>query len=65
MMYWLEKAIEGENRYADALYALGEIYFHGSDGQARDYVKALKYFKEAGKLGHADALCNVVRVGRC
>jgi len=60
MFHWLEKAIEPPNPHSDALYMLGDIHFHGTDGQSVDFPMALHYFKLAGKHGNPDALCNMV-----
>jgi TPR repeat protein len=46
-------------RDADALFALGDAHYHGSDGCPRDAARALEFFLAAGDAGeHPEALCN-------
>jgi len=57
-MIYLEHAASDPDPYPDALFALGDIYLSGFE-HIQYSVKALQYFKEAGKLGHSEAICNV------
>jgi TPR repeat protein len=60
MMELLQKSAElGDS---DALFALGDMYFHGVDGVDVDYPTALKYFTSAAKSGNADACVNQVKL---
>uniref|UniRef100_A0A6B2L3D9 Uncharacterized protein n=1 Tax=Arcella intermedia TaxID=1963864 RepID=A0A6B2L3D9_9EUKA len=56
---YLEKAAAPPDPYPEALFALGDLHLNGDEGFEKNPQLALKYFKEAGKLGHSDALCNV------
>jgi TPR repeat protein len=40
---------------AEALFLRGHGYYHGEDGRAQDYIKALENFLQAADAGHADA----------
>lgn len=43
---------------AHAKHNIGVAYYHGA-GTTQDYIKALKWFKEAAEMGLADSLYNV------
>ena len=47
---------------AEAIYFLGIHYNDGDYGLARDNNKALKFWKQAGELGHAEAYHRIARL---
>ena len=53
---YLDKA--ATQKQPDALFALGDMHLHGTDGRERDLTKALAFFEAAGDAGSADALCS-------
>ena len=53
----LEKRIELHD--AQAIYNLGSYYDLGQRGLPQSYAKALKLYRRAGELGHADANCSI------
>ncbi|EKX40878.1 hypothetical protein GUITHDRAFT_113138 [Guillardia theta CCMP2712] len=44
---------------AEALFCLGDMHFHGSDGFQMDHPKAFRFFQEAARLQHSAAMCCV------
>mmetsp|Transcript_15306 Transcript_15306/g.20196 ORF Transcript_15306/g.20196 Transcript_15306/m.20196 type:complete len:490 (+) Transcript_15306:22-1491(+) len=43
------------NEDDEALYLLGDISFHGSDGVEKDFQKAFRFFERSASQGHAEA----------
>ncbi|MBF0196617.1 MAG: sel1 repeat family protein [Planctomycetes bacterium] len=54
---WYTLASQEGNRIA--AYNLGCIYYHGKDNTAIDYPKAVRYYTDAAKAGHAEAMRNL------
>lgn len=50
---WWTKA--GDQGYADALYALGQLYYHGGRGLKRNITKSVDYYIPAVEKGHDEA----------
>ena len=44
---------------ADAMYNLGNHYYHGECGFPQNFIKALELFHQAAELGSAEAYCNI------
>ena len=44
---------------AEAVYSVGNHYYHGDYGFPQNYTKALKLFHQAAELGYAPAYTNV------
>jgi TPR repeat protein len=53
----LKKRVEAGD--AEAVYSVGNHYYHGDYGFPQNYTKALKLFHQAAELGYAPAYTNV------
>lgn len=50
---WWEKA--GKQNHAEALFALGQLYYHGGRGVRRNITKSVNYFLPAAENSHDEA----------
>ena len=57
LMKRLKKRVDAGD--ADAIYSIGNHYYHGDYGFPQNYRKALEFFHRAAELGHAESYTNV------